>query len=176
METDDLIEQLSEDARPVRRLAPPWAARARLAAVAPAGGARGRGLFMAPAKSPAMALGDPRMVVEALAMLATAVTAAIAAFASEVPGVNRRWLWLPLLPLAVWLASLGQGCLADYQRSAPRRFDAPPRTAAWCRRCSPASCRRLAIFVMVRRGAPMMPRDDAGACRRSRSARSSTSA
>jgi hypothetical protein len=53
-------------------------------------------------------------MVEEAATLATALTAAYAAFASAVPGFDRRLLLLPLAPLTVWLASIGHGCLQDW--------------------------------------------------------------
>ena len=91
-------------------------------------------------------------------MFATAVSAAIAAFASEVPGTDRRWLWLPLVPLAVWLASLGQGCLADYAAMGGAAFDLQ---AGWLPRAGDsrrASCRRPSSSSWCVRGAPVMPR------------------
>src|SRR5258705_12549819 len=50
-----------------------------------------------------------RLAVEQTAILATALTAAISAFAILIPGQTENY-FLPLIPLAVWLASLGQGC------------------------------------------------------------------
>jgi hypothetical protein len=44
----------------------------------------------------------PRVISEEIFALATGVLAAIAAFASVVPGYNRRGLFLPLVPLALW--------------------------------------------------------------------------
>jgi hypothetical protein len=41
---------------------------------------------------------DGRFGVEEVAALATAITAAGAAFASVVPGYDRRWLLLPVVP------------------------------------------------------------------------------
>jgi hypothetical protein len=58
-------------------------------------------------------LAESRYLVEQIAAAATAVTAAIAAFSATIPGRARWTLALPLLPLAVWLGSLGQGCIED---------------------------------------------------------------
>jgi hypothetical protein len=44
--------------------------------------------------------------------LATGITAAMAAFASVIPGRNRRYLLWPVLPLIAWLGTLGESCLA----------------------------------------------------------------
>jgi hypothetical protein len=155
MKTDDLIEQLSADVRPVRPLAAP-ALRALVwlaCAVPPV-------LIVVAVhgveKSPAMVLGNGRAVVEALAMIATAVTAAIAAFSSEVPGTNRHWLWLPLLPLAVWVASVGESCLADYQSvgvAALAIGSDPCLVPTIFAGIVPAAV----MFAMIRRGAPLAP-------------------
>jgi ABC-type uncharacterized transport system permease subunit len=40
--------------------------------------------------------------------------AAFAAFCSVVPGFDRRMLLLPLGPLALWIASVGHGCVQDW--------------------------------------------------------------
>ena len=103
MKTEELIVQLA--ARPVRtrRLAAPWwrsgiwlVISIVYAAVV---------IFIRPDGFSAAGLSDPRFVIEQSATLLTAVTAAIAAFSSTVPGYDRKWLLLPILPLAVWLAA-----------------------------------------------------------------------
>ena len=155
MKTDDLIEQLSADVRPVRPLAAPalralvWLALAvpPVLIVVAVHGVQ---------KSPAMVLGDGRAVIEALAMIATAVTAGIAAFASEVPGAGRRWLWLPLVPLAVWVASVGESCLADFQTAGAAALaigSDPCLVPTFFASIVPAAV----MFAMIRRGAPLAP-------------------
>lgn len=156
VETDELIRKLTDEAPPVRRLARPW----QRACVWLLIGMPAVALAVAilePMSKFGMALTDPRAFVEGLAIFATALTAAVAAFASEVPGTDRRWLWLPLVPLAVWLATLGQGCASDYAAMGAAAFDLrldgclKPALLAGI---VPAA----AIFVMIRRGAPVMPR------------------
>jgi hypothetical protein len=155
MNTDDLIAQLAEDAAPVRPLRAPllrgliWlvVALPPVLLVVALHGVQ---------KSPAMVFGDTRAVIEALAMVATAVTAAVAAFASEVPGVQRRWLWLPLLPLAVWVASVGEGCLAEIGTAGASGLSLGSDgclTPALLAGIVPAGV----MLAMVRRGAPIAP-------------------
>ena len=105
MDTDALIAELAREAGPVRRLRPAWIRRA---------------LWLALALPPVVivvtmdrtegalsrVLGDRRTQIELAAILATALSAAICALNSTVPGSSRKWFLLPLLPLAVWLASL----------------------------------------------------------------------
>src|SRR5688572_24717775 len=101
--TDALVAALAAEARPVAPLASPLArAAATLAVIAVAGGV----LVAAAGDARGMAARyDGRellMFVEMAAMLATALLAAIGAFAVSVPGSSRRWLLAPLPPLLTW--------------------------------------------------------------------------
>jgi hypothetical protein len=58
-------------------------------------------------------LSDGRWLIEQGAALATALMAAMAAFCAGVPGRPRWEHFMPLLPLAIWLGVLGQGCIQD---------------------------------------------------------------
>jgi hypothetical protein len=98
-----------------------------------------------------------RYLVEQLAALATGITAAIAAFATVIPGYDRKFLFLPALPLAIWLGSLGEGCVQDWIRFGPDGLSLQPD---WF--CFPAivlvgAVPAIAIAVMLRRGAPLTP-------------------
>jgi hypothetical protein len=157
VKTDDLIEQLTQDARPVRRVHGPWIRTGLWLLVSlpyvavivfwywPAGAA-----FNGPI--------DTRFLVAEFAALLTAATAAAAAFASVVPGYDRRVLLLPVLPLAFWLGSVGFGCLSDWLRFGPEGLALRPD---WD--CLPPGILLGivpvgAILVMLRRGAPLSPR------------------
>jgi hypothetical protein len=113
MKTDDLIRRLGTDLKPVRPLAPPWqratiwllGAGAYLTAV----------MLLAWLRRGVLVTGDLPYVVQQVAVVATAVAAAFAAFVSVIPGVNRRLLMLPLVPGAVMIAMLGLSCLNDLQ-------------------------------------------------------------
>jgi hypothetical protein len=102
-------------------------------------------------------MSDVRFVIEQVAALATGITAAMAAFATVVPGHNRKLLVLPLLPLALWLGSLGQGCIQDWSRLGHQGVSLRPD---WF--CLPAiiftgSVPAFIMAVMLRRGAPLTP-------------------
>jgi hypothetical protein len=114
----ELIDSLVEDAAPVRRLRPPllraglWLLFAALilALVAIAHGVRpdieGR-------------LHQPVFVLSMLGTLATGVLAAIASFRISLPDSSRLWLLLPLPTLALWVSTIGYGCLTDWLSMAP---------------------------------------------------------
>jgi hypothetical protein len=157
METNELIARLAADNGTVHRLRAPWA----------------RGLLWLALALPFAAavawshltsldvwqiLADPRFLVEQAATFATALTAAIAAFGSVVPAFDRRALLLPLGPLALWLASVGHGCVQDWLRLGADGLTLRPD---WD--CLPAAVLigtipAVAMVVMLRRGAPLYPR------------------
>lgn len=157
MLTDDLIKHLAADVPAVRRLRPPWMRAILWLAIAlpyVAIVVWGKLLMVDVAQT----LADPRFMIEQAATFATALTAAIAAFRSIVPGFDRRVLLLPLAPLALWLGSVGQGCLQDWLQFGADGLAIRPD---W--ECLPSASiigivPAAAMVVMLRRGAPLFPR------------------
>jgi hypothetical protein len=119
MKTDDLIDRLSADLRPVQRLAPPllraagWIGLALLLVAACV-------LLVGPRDDLMDRLTRPHEAAQLVFALATGVLAAIAAFQLSVPDRSRRWALLPLPAAAAWVGSLGMGCLADVAREGPQ--------------------------------------------------------
>jgi hypothetical protein len=156
VETSELIRHLATGAAPVHRLLPPWLRTALWLAISlPYVTAV---VVMKPAAIDFLEKFDARFAVEQTAILATALTAAIAAFASVIPGQNRKIYLLPLVPLVVWLASLGEGCASDWLRFGTEGLQVHPD---W--ECAPAAIfigiiPAAAMVVMLRRGAPLVPR------------------
>ena len=157
MDTDALIAELANDAGPVRRLPPAWKRTALwfalalppvLLVVAVHGLDVGAGDLLA----------DRRLLIEQAATLATALSAGLAAFASTVPGGNRKWFWLPLIPFAIWLFTVGKGCVEDWLSLGPNglslRFDGGCFLPMVLIGIVPT----LSMVVMLRRGAPLSPR------------------
>lgn len=157
MDNDEFIKRLAADLQPVRRLRPAWARAIAwlgiaLACVAAVVWSK---LMMIDA---AQVGGDIRFMVEQAATLATALTAAIAAFTSVIPGFDRRVLLLPFVPLGVWLASVGHGCVQDWFRLGADGLTIRPD---WD--CVPMAAiigivPAAAIVAMLRKGAPLRPR------------------
>jgi hypothetical protein len=154
METQDLITRLAADTRAVRRLNPPWVRTLLWLAIALPyvaavvwGHADPTGIVQKP----------PFMIGQAAAFV-TALAATAAAFASVVPGFDRRVLLLPVPPFALWLASAGYGCLQDWvQRGADGLAIRPD----W--ECLPYAAvigivPAVAMVLMLRKGAPLFPR------------------
>jgi len=111
--TPDLIESLVAGAKPVRRLRPP-AARAALwllfalaivSLLAVSHGLR---------PDLGARLGQPLFVTGLAASLLTGVLAAVAAFIVSLPDRSRLWLLLPAPALALWVSTIGYGCLTDW--------------------------------------------------------------
>lgn len=156
METDKLIQGLVARTERVTRLSPPLVRLARWLALGIPYVALVV-LVMSPRPDLAAKLADPGYVVEQLAALATGLAAGFAAFASVVPAYDRRWLFLPLVPFAVWFGSLGLGCLQSWIQIGPAGLSIQPD---WF--CFPAivlvgMVPAITMALMVRRGAPLTP-------------------
>jgi hypothetical protein len=155
LDANTLIESLALQAEPVPRLLAPWRRTALWLALSLlyVGVVAALHLAAAPLPGP---IGF-RLVVEQAAILATAVTAAIAALSSVVPGRDRRLALMPLVPLAIWLATLGQGCLSDWQAAGAAGVALRPDPD-----CVPAAIAfgilpTIVMLVLLRRGAPLVP-------------------
>jgi hypothetical protein len=109
MDTDEFIERLAADLRPVRPLRPPWARAVLWLGIAlpyVAAVVWGKLMMIDAAQIGA----DARFMVEQAATLATALTAAVAAFCSVIPGFDRRVLLVPLAPRIGWRAWARDAC------------------------------------------------------------------
>ena len=111
--TDPLIARLAADAAPVRRLRPPAQralgytvfAAALLVPLLILHGARG---------DLAEAITEPDFALRLAAAGATGAAAALAAALLAIPGRARAWALLPLPPFALWVGTIGFGCLANW--------------------------------------------------------------
>lgn len=156
-DTDSLIDQLARRAKPVRPLASPllrtfaWAvaAIALVALVAASMGWR-PGLSTQMAQAPKL--------LEWIASLLTGLLAAYAVFQISVPGRSPSWAWLPALPLAVWLASIGWGCLADFNQMGWAAFAYESHSSECARAITAVSIPLgITLLVMVRHAGAVKP-------------------
>ena len=154
--TDDLIRTLAAKADPVRLLPGPIirAAEWLTCSLLSVGFVT---VVLTPRPDLAAKLTETRFVIEVATALATSIVAAIAAFATVVPGSGRTTLALVVLPLALWVGSLGVGCIQDWivLGSAGRLWQID-----WS--CFPSilvagAAPTIAMAVMLRRGAPLTP-------------------
>jgi hypothetical protein len=154
--TEQLIERLAADARPVRRLRPPlYRAALWLSAVAVLIG----GAIVAFADWPVFAerARDPRLVIEMVGTLAAGIAAIVAAFELSLPDRSRRWLLLPLPALMLWLASSGYGCYRHWLTVGPSGWELGE--SAHCLRFILGMSLPLgmSLLITLRRAIPLSP-------------------
>lgn len=100
---------------------------------------------------------DPNYLVQQMAALFSGIAAAFAAFASTVPGFDRRALLLPALPFGAWIGSLGFGCLRDWLVYGPNGLAIQPDWICFPSVVLVGAVPAIAIAFMLRRGAPLTP-------------------
>jgi hypothetical protein len=154
--TSDLIDTLVDAATPVRRLRPPlsraaiWLALAAavLALLCVAHGVR---------SDLAARLQQPVFIVGMLGALGTAILASLASFKLGVPGTSRRWLLLPLPALAVWVSTIGYGCLTDWVGMSPDGVHLGEAARCFATLLLTSMPLSVAMLVMLRHAAPLRP-------------------
>ena len=154
--TPDLIDTLVDCAAPVRRLRSPlvraglWLLFAALVLgiIAIANGVR---------PDFSERLRQPVFVISMFGALATGVLATIAAFRVSLPDSSRLWLLLPLPALALWVSTIGYGCITDWVSIGPngvRMGEAVRCLATLLLTSVPLS---IAMLVMLRYAALLRP-------------------
>jgi hypothetical protein len=154
--TSDLIDSLVASATPVRRLAPPllrtciWLTLAALilALLCVAHGVR---------PDLSMRLKQPVFVVSMFGALATAVLAALASFKLNVPESPRWWLLLPLPGFAVWVSTIGYGCLTDWVSMNPNGIQMGEAARCFATLLMTSMPLSVAMLIMLRHAAPLRP-------------------
>jgi hypothetical protein len=156
-DTKELIRELAQHAEPVRRPSAPILRALLWLAIS----AAYIGLWVAlmPERHDAAAQSRGYLfAIEQAAALATGLTAAIAAFVSVAPGYSRNWALLPALPFVAWMASLGPGCVQEWNQLGITHLSLSHDP--WC---VPfivlfGAVPAVVITIMLRRGAPLTPR------------------
>ena len=154
--TPDLIDALSSNLMPVRRLRPPglralfWLLLG-LVVLALLGAVQG----LRPDIT--LRLSDPGFIIGMTGAVLTGVLAAVAAFMVILPDRSRLWLLLPMPFLALWLSTIGYQCLTQWVSLSPdgMRFGETVRCFATLVLTGlPLS---LAMVMMLRRATPLRP-------------------
>ncbi|MBY0226927.1 MAG: DUF1109 domain-containing protein [Hyphomicrobium sp.] len=161
MRTEDLIDALADKVEPVEPLRHP-AARAMGWMIVSFVYLAGLVWLIGPRADIADKLAEPRFVIEIAAALLTSLMAAIAAFCAGCPG---RPLWERFAPfpfLAVWLATLGEGCWRQWVQSGPDGLTFNIDLDCFQAIFLASILSALVILVMIRQGAPLAPMSTTG--------------
>jgi hypothetical protein len=151
--TTQFIRELAQAATPVRRLPAPWVRASLWCSLALPYLAL---VWLVWPKAHASIPATGSFALEQVAALATAVIAAIAAFATVIPGSSKKIALAPVVPLAVWIATVATRCAHEWSGVGHL-----PPLLVHCA-CLPATLvagglPAIVILAMLRRGAPLMP-------------------
>jgi hypothetical protein len=157
MKTDDLIERLGTDLRRVRPLASPW--RRALIWLVIAGGYVALVVVASWLRRGALrgVSTEPVYLLQQAGLIVTAVPAAVAAFASVIPGDSRRFRWMPLAAVAIVMLTFVWGIVRDVNTQG---LVGVGREADWPCVLSIVAGGAILWSVaagMLRRGAPLAP-------------------
>jgi hypothetical protein len=154
--TPELIDTLVDCAAPVRRLRPPlvratlWLVFAALVLVLIAVGHGVR-------PDLAERLHQPVFVIGMSAALATGILASIASFRVSLPDSSRWWLLLPVPPLALWVSTIGYGCLVDWINIGPNGVRMGEAVRCFATLLVTSVPLSIAMLVMLRYAALLRP-------------------
>ena len=118
MELERFAEMLVADLRPVRRVAPPWKRLLWWLAISiPAAIAVALVFGLRPGLI--RQFSEPKFAIYEAAAVITGIISGYVALCAGLPDQPSWKLWLPLAPLVVWLATLGQQCTEVLVRFGP---------------------------------------------------------
>lgn len=157
MNTDELIDALVGDLKPVRPLRPPaWRLIGWLAVSVPVMALIVVAMRLRPDIGAKLA--DPVFLTQELASLATALVAGWAALVTCVPGEPRWKLWAPVAPLALWIATLGRQCWDEWVRLGVSGMEFHSDLMCLPAIAMTGAVPALAIVFAIRRGARLRAR------------------
>jgi hypothetical protein len=154
--TPDFIDTLVEQADPVRRLRSPlvraslWVALAVCVLVLIA---IGHGLR----SDIATRLQQPVFILGMIAALVTGLLAALASFEISLPDRSRWWMLLPVPALALWVATLGYGCLTDWVQIGPDGLQMGEAVRCFATLLLTSVPLSIAMVIMLRYAARLRP-------------------
>ena len=154
--TQRLIDSLTTDVQPVRRLRPPllrlslWLGFA-LMIVAMLGVSHGVRTDLV------QRFQDPVFALRVGGALLTGVLAAMSAFLISLPDRLRTWGLLPAPAAVVWLSTIGYGCLTNWMRLPSDGIPVDEVMSCLATLVLTGAPLSLALFIMVRRAHPLHP-------------------
>jgi len=151
-QTDALIKTLSHDLKAVKPLPSPWIRTLRWIGILSPYCAIAVLLLHFVGKLPTPLM-DTQFIFEQGFAILTGITAAMAAFASTIPGRGRSYLAWPLLPMLGWLATLGQACFRNTSGGISLQHNLLCLPFIVILGTPPA----VILWMMLRRGAPLTP-------------------
>lgn len=154
--TPDLISSLAANAPPVRRLRPPLV-RAAFWLTVVAFILLLIGISHGVRPDLARKAQDLFFVIGAAASLATGILAAIAAFLVSLPDRSRSWLFLPAPTLAVWLSTVGYGCVTAWVGLGPQGVRLQDMAECFATLVLTSVPISAAMLLMLRHAAPLLP-------------------
>lgn len=157
MDTNLLIRSLAENVEPVKPLRRPLVRAMAWAAIAVVYLAL-LVVVMSPREDLGLRMQETRFMVEQVAALLTGLGAAVAAFATVVPGYPRRVLLVTLAPLFVWIGTVGVGAVGEFAASGAGVLAQQLEWACVRTVLAGASVPAVAMGFMLHRGAPVTPR------------------
>jgi hypothetical protein len=156
MDTADLIHTLAAQARPVRRLRPPFVRAGLwllLAALILGFLTVSHGLRPQLAERTA----DPAFAASLIASALTGVLAAVSAFMLSLPDRSRAWVLLPAPALAVWLANIGYQCFAGWVSLPPGAVTVEAASSCMATLVLTSLPLSLVLFAMLRYAVALRP-------------------
>jgi len=150
--TDNLIDALSRDLKAVTPLPRPWIRTLRWLGILIPYCAIAVMLLHFIGKLPSPVVDSQFLMEQSFAIL-TGITAAMAAFASTIPGQGRSYLAWPLIPLLGWLATLGEACFRNTSGGISFQHNLLCLPFIIILGTPPA----IILWMMLRRGAPLTP-------------------
>jgi len=155
-DTSDLIDLLAGSVTPVRRLRPPFLRAALWLSLA--AGVLGLLCIAHGLRTDiSLRLREPVFVASMIGALATAILAAMASFKLSLPDSSRWWLALPLPALAVWVSSIGYGCLTNWVRIDPEGIHMGEAAGCFATLLLTSVPLSIAMLVMLRHAALLRP-------------------
>jgi hypothetical protein len=154
--TPDLIESLSANMKPVRRLRPPvirafcWLLLAALVVTL---------LAVSQGIRPDLVqrLQQPTFAAGMVGSILTGVLAAVAAFLVSLPDRSRLWLLLPVPAVLMWLSNIGYQCLGEWVSFGPNGVGMGEAVRCFATLVLTSLPLSLALLVMLRYAAPLRP-------------------